>query len=114
MLSAYKERALFIFREIDVPFITGQGRKKVVGGVIMMFFSLIIVVVTSGFFINFFLFNSRTILSETKNPFLDRAYPASYMFRINLYTSRFLDSSDTNHRTRAHADELLKQPLPDL
>mmetsp|Transcript_14889 Transcript_14889/g.16586 ORF Transcript_14889/g.16586 Transcript_14889/m.16586 type:complete len:334 (-) Transcript_14889:115-1116(-) len=99
---------------MDIPFITGQDSKKVVGGVIMAFFILIITVVTTGFFINFFLFNSRTVLTETKNPFLDRSYPASYIFKINLYTSRFLDSSDTNHRSQAVSNELLKQPLPNL
>lgn len=46
LLSACKEKTLFIFREIDIPFITGQGVKKVIGGIIMSFFILIITIVT--------------------------------------------------------------------
>jgi len=113
-LSMCKEKTLFVYREMDIPFITGQGRKKVVGGVIMAFFVLIVGVVTLGFFINFFLFNSKTVMFESKNPFLDRAYPASYLFKINLYTSRFLDSEDTSHRSKTDIKELMKIPLPNL
>jgi hypothetical protein len=60
------------------------------------------------------MFNSKTVLYETKNPFLERAYPASYMFKVNLYTSRFLESEDTSHAARVDAEALSKKPLPDL
>lgn len=113
-MSMCKEKALFVFREIDVPLITGQGKRMVIGGIIMSFFTLVITIVTIGFFVNYLMFNSRTVLYETKNPFLDRAYPASYLFKINLYTSRFIETDDTTQRTKAEADRLMSIPLPDL
>lgn len=111
VISMCKERSLFVFREMDIPFITGGGRKRVVGGVIMAFFILIVTIVSIGFFVNYFMFNSKTVLFETKNPYLDRAYPSSYQFKVNLYTSRFLDSTDSRGR---HRIDDMAEPLPDL
>jgi hypothetical protein len=67
-----------------------------------------------GFIINYLLFNTRTVLYETKNPYLNRAYPSSYLFKINLYTSRFLESSSTKGLSQAQIDKLMAYPLPDL
>jgi hypothetical protein len=109
-----KERTLFIFREIDLTFITGGDRKRVIGGVIMIFFILIVTIITLGFLINYFLFNSKTVIYETKNPFLNRSYPSSYQFKVMLYTSRFIDSIDTADRGGHTIREENNTPLPDL
>lgn len=113
-ISMCKEKSLFVFREMDIPFVTGGGRKRVVGGIILSFFALIITIVTLGFFVNYFMFNSKTVIYETKNPYIERAYPSSYQFKINLYTSRFIDSVDTSDRNSNTVREALNTPLPDL
>jgi len=99
---------------MDIPFITGGSQKRVVGGVIMSFFILIVSLVTVGFFVNYFMFNSKTVLYETKNPFLDRAYPSSYEFKLSLYTSRFFDSMDTSDISPSEKEMMINTPMPDL
>ena len=110
-LNGYKERSLFVLREIDLPFITGGDRRRVVGGVIMLFFLLVVTIVTFGFLINFFLFNTRTVVYETNNPFTNKAYPASYQFKFMLYTSRFIESTDPSGD---NDEEAFNKPLPNL
>jgi hypothetical protein len=113
-ISIWKERALFVFREMDNTYITGGSRKRVVGGIIVSFFIMIVSLVTIGFFVNYFMFNSKTVIYETKNPFLNRAYPSSYEFQIKLYTSRFLESDDTSDLNMVERTNLFNSPMPDL
>ena len=114
VLSMWKGQSLFIWREIDKTFITGGKMRSVVGGIIMWFFILITFIVSAGFIINFFIFNSKTVVSETKNPFLNRSYPSSYFFNVTLYTSRFIDSEDPFEVSVNNFQSLKTDPMPDL
>lgn len=114
ILSGCKEKALFVFREIDRPFITGGSHKKVVGGIIMLFFIMVNIIVTVGFLINYFLFNSNTAFSETKNPFLNRVYDTSYHFNVTVYMSRFIESEEPFNATIENFQKVKYEPTPDL
>ena len=78
-VSFYKEKALFVLREIDIPLITG-GKRNVLGGIIVIYYFLIVFFIVLGFLINFIAFNTDVVMFETKNPYLNKSYPSSYIF----------------------------------
>jgi len=92
LLIACKERALFIFREIDLIAITGGKRKKVVGGILIVFFVLYIGVIWIGYLSNYVLFNERRESSETDNPFQKKDLPSSFEIELNVYLSKVKES----------------------
>ena len=111
LLSVYKEKSLFVFREIDIPFLTG-GKRNVIGGILVLFYFLIVILIVLGFLLNFFFFNNEVVMFETKNPYLNKSYPSSYMFKVTLYTSNFMreqssSSGENNIKT-------FDAPTPDL
>ena len=61
-----------------------------------------------------FIFNSKTIVSETKNPFLNRSYPSSYLFNVTLYTSIFIDSEEPLESSVNRFQPIKDEPMPDL
>ena len=69
---------------------------NVVGGIIMLFFLIISLVVAIGFLVNYFLFNSNTVSNQIMNPSLDRALKTSFLFRVNIFMSKFMDISQPN------------------
>ena len=93
LLSACKERFLFIFREVDMLPITGGRRKKVIGGVLIVLFFLYISIIWSGFLIDFMIYNERRETAETSNPFLQKELPSSYEIEIEAYCSKVKESN---------------------
>jgi hypothetical protein len=99
---------------MDKVFITGGKNKSVVGGVIMTFFILIVLIVSCGFIINYTVFNTVVTTSETKNPFMNRALPTSYLFNVTIYTSRFVDSEEPFEANMINFQNIEDEPMPDL
>ena len=110
----WKAKALFVFREMDKTFITGGNTKTVLGGIIVWFFIIVCLIITGGFLINYTAFNSQIMISETKNPLINRGMPSSFLFNVTLYTSRFVDSQDPFEINIDSFQKIEENPLPDL
>lgn len=116
-LSACKERALFIFREVDALPVTGGRRKKVVGGILMVFFVMYIIIIWLGYLTNYMVYNERRESSETSNPFLQKELPSSYEIEITAYGSKVKESNapfliynaTANQKPDANPDDLCKK-----
>ena len=110
-LSSYRERSLFVLREVDIPFLTG-GKSKVIGGIIVIFYFLIVGLVVIGFLINFFLFNYKIAMSESEYSFMSKPNPSSFKFEVKLYSSIFT-KENTNGAANNFVD-VYKERTPDL
>lgn len=75
---------------------------------------MISAIIAGGFYINYFMFNSKIVTSESKNPFMNRSYPSSYLFNVTLYMSRFVDSDEPFEATTSNFQEAVDEPTPDL
>lgn len=113
LITFYKEKALFVFREIDIPFLTG-GKRNVLGGIIILYYFLIVILIVLGFLVSFTLFNKEVTMFETKNPYLNKSYPSSYIFKINLYTSRFLQDETSSTLSADAVNQILGAPSENL
>jgi cell division protein FtsL len=114
ILSACKEKALFVFREVDRTFITGGDHKTVLGGIIVIFFIVVSILICSGFIINFMVFNTKTVISETKNPYMNRDMPSSYHFNVTVYMSKFIETSSPFQMTVNNFQNMVYEEPPDL
>lgn len=113
LFTLNREKALFVFREIDIPFLTG-GKRKVLGGVIVLYYFLFTILIILGFLINFVIFNKEVVMFETKNPYLNKSYPSSYIFKTSLYTSRFLQDETSSYLSSDAVKDILGAPSPNL
>lgn len=57
-MSQCKEKALFIFRELDLLGLTGGAKKKHVGGIITLYYFTFLAIILGAFSIHYLFFNS--------------------------------------------------------
>lgn len=86
-LSSCWEKALFIFKELDLTGITGGKGKTFLGGVVTLYYFVIVIIICLGFLTHYLFFNSRLDMAEHSALGKHDLLPSGWSIEVKLYSS---------------------------
>lgn len=86
-LSTCWEKALFIFKELDLVGITGGQNKWFLGGVVTLYYFLFVVILCLGFISSYIFFNAWLEMTEYQASGKHEILTSGWIIEIKLYSS---------------------------